>query len=156
MADRREDNREYKLVLALRVDERRYAEALLREYGNPTWIDVEYPSDSRLAELLNTASIGMIALERNPYFDSAISHKLYTYASHGMPILATNNDAMRSIIQENGIGEVFDSALTFWDAVERMQNHYQGYVAHVWDFAVRNTWTNRVDTVVTATLNSQS
>ncbi len=144
---RKGDHPDLSLNLAIRSEHEDVALTLIQKTGTEDLISLSTPTPQALVELAESSSIGLIVLERNDYYDAAVSHKLYWYAQYGLPVLTTPNTTMATAVLHHGIGEVFDNSATLSAGVTRIRSQYERYVERVRRFAAENTWEHRAHEV---------
>lgn len=140
----------YRLILVCREQE--YQQ--VKPHGDtPEWLEVHHVSGEALEKLYQKADIGLITLTQNAYSDLAVGTKLFQYLSYGLPVLATNTQAMASIILENGFGTVapfepegFASTVqTMLDEEERLREYRTNILKNM---KHKHLWVHRVDQIV--------
>lgn len=117
-------------------------------------IDVYHLSDGeKLNRLYEKSDFSLIPILKTAYNDMAIPIKLYEYLSCGLPIVATNCEEMKKIIEKNRIGIVSaDDSRNFSEAILQMISNLQSdkkyYEEDIKKACKENLWTKRAETVI--------
>lgn len=86
----------------------------------------------QLADITRTASIGLsIEEDLGLNYRYALPNKLFDYIHAGIPVLVSDLPAMRSIVEENGVGEVLHS---------RTPEHLVEHLKSMLDERKQTTW----------------
>jgi len=86
----------------------------------------------QLADITRTASIGLsIEEDFGLNYRYALPNKLFDYIHAGIPVLVSDLPAMRSIVEENGVGEVL---------ISRSPDHLAGQLKSMLDSGKQTTW----------------
>ena len=96
------EKEECKLILVCREAEYKN----VKSYEEYEWLEVYHKSGDELEPLYKRADLGLLTLSENEYSDLAVGTKLFQYLSYGLPVISTDAEAMKTIIKENGFGEV--------------------------------------------------
>lgn len=140
---------EYKLLLVCRPDEWAMIPKENKEFP---WLQCHHASGNELAKLYSSASAAIVTKPKNKYNDLAISVKLFEYMSFGLPIIATETDAMSEIIRKYNIGVVVSSAIELAEAVQFILNNREQYNYFCKNIETallnENLWTNRAEQII--------
>lgn len=144
------ENNEYKLILVCRPNEWAKIE---NRYKDCPWLQCVHASGNELAKLYSAAAAAAIVTKpKNKYNKLAISVKLFEYMSYGLPVIATDNDAMSDIIRKYNIGIVVSSETELARAIKSVLNNREQYLIYCKNVETAllngNLWTNRAEQVI--------
>lgn len=75
-------------------------------YIDKPWLVINHASSAELHEYYTQSDFGIIPLKKDVYNNFAVAVKLFEYMSYGLPIIATDCNAQKEIIQEDDLGLV--------------------------------------------------
>ncbi len=141
---------EYRLILVTRSGEWSAFEHPLK---NAPWLEVHHASGAELEPLYERAAVAMASKRADAYNKIAVSIKIFEYMGYGLPIIAADEQAMDSIIENYDLGivarntpEGFASAMLEMFADEGKYQQYRENSERA--LLGENLWTHRVEQVV--------
>ena len=140
----------YRLILVCREGE---YERERERIGEHEWLTVCHASGAALEPLYAQADVGLLSLVDNEYNNFAVGTKLFQYLSYGLPVLSTDVEAMRELIEADGLGltaagdpESYAAAIrSLLDDDERLASARERAVRALRE---RHLWVHRVDRIV--------
>lgn len=144
-----QDSLRYPLILVCREEE---FERTFSDYNIPSWLELRHTSGKELEPLYARASLALHMLPKNEYTDMAVGVKLFQYVSYGLPLLFTENTAMKKLIEENGLGRTAPhNAQAFAAAVKALLDDPEALRAYrrqgLASLAEKHLWVHRVDQI---------
>lgn len=139
----------YPLILVCREGE---FENAFPGYEIPPWLELRHASGKELEPFYARAGLGLLATVQNEYTKMAVAVKLFQYASHGLPVLFTSDEAMEKLINENGFGRTAPhDAAAFAAAVKALLDDTEALREYrrqgLESLAERHLWVHRVDQI---------
>ena len=119
---------------------------------NPQWLEVHHVSGKDLEPLYARADLGLLVLEPNEYTHMAIGTKLFQYLKYGLPVLSTDVETMKKLIEENEFGATapYDAHL-FADTVRNMLENddrlAESRKRAITNMSEKHLWVHRVDQI---------
>ena len=144
------DGCRYRLILVCREGE---YERERERIGEHEWLSVYHASGAALAPLYAQADVGLLTLLNDEYNSFAVGTKLFQYLSYGLPVLSTDVEATRELVEGEGLGIVAHDDPKSYAAAIRSLLDDDERLAAVRERAVqalreRNLWVHRVDRIV--------
>ncbi len=121
--------------------------------GEHEWLTVCHASGAALEPLYAQADVGLLPFRHDPYMELAVGVKLFQYLSYGLPVLSTDVEAMRELIEADGLGlTAHDDPESYAAAIRSLLDDDER-LASVRERAVRalrerHLWVHRVDRIV--------
>ncbi|RHW37271.1 glycosyltransferase family 1 protein [Neobacillus notoginsengisoli] len=112
-------------------------------------VTVLHISGDKLTALYKEMDFAFIPRYKSTYNDFSVPVKLVEYLSNGLPVLATNCDAQKEIIEGGGYGLICeDNPASMADTISKMINGKQRYREHIKETFIKNhSWLARVEKV---------
>ncbi len=139
----------YRLILVCREGE---YERERERIGEHEWLSVYHASGAALAPLYAQADVGLLPFQRDPYMELAVAVKLFQYLGYGLPVVSTDVEATRELIESEGLGltsrndpESYAAAIRSLLDDERLAAVRERAVRALRE---RNLWVHRVDRIV--------
>lgn len=144
------EGEEYRLIIVTRSSEWK---AFKHPLKNAPWLEVYHVSGEELKPLYEKASVAMAPKRTNAYNKIAISIKIFEYMGYGLPIVAADEQAMDSIIENYGLGIVArNTPEGFAKAIMQIfadETRYRLYCDNCRKALLKeNLWIHRVNTVL--------
>lgn len=103
-----------------------------------------------LARITRQCSIGILSYSfSDPNQQHCAPNKVYEYASAGIPIAATSQDILRSLVEANGIGVILQRSGTvaealneYAKAIQFLAQRRERFVSRIPEFLSLNNWTD--------------
>jgi len=112
-----------KLKLVCRIKEFETSKELFAQYIDKTWLQILHLSGEKLEQVYSTADFAILPLRKTKYNDFAVPVKLFEYLSYGLPVVATNCSAQKSIVSNNNNGIICeDSSESIAFAITEIMN----------------------------------
>lgn len=146
-----EEDPSYKLILVCRKEE---WEKVHSPYKNEDWIEVHHASGDKLKPLYERASIAFVLPDASfPYNQFAVSVKTFEYISYGLPVVAVNCKALKTLVEKEEIGLAIKPEIDdFVRAVKEIlvnQEIYNKWCENVaLSLCERNLWSHRVNQII--------
>lgn len=80
--------------------------SLMEEYLEAEWLTIHHAHGEQLTPIYEKADFGIVTLQKEVYNDFAVPVKLFEYLSYGLPVLATNCNALERIVKEDSLGVI--------------------------------------------------
>lgn len=143
------DGVQYPLILVCRREE---FEKGFPDLDIHPWLEVHHVSGKELEPLYARASLGLLAGVQNEYMKIAVPVKLFEYASYGLPVLFTEDEIMKKLIDENALGrtaphdaQAFAAAVkAMLDDPETLRRYRQSALKNLRE---KHLWVHRVDQI---------
>lgn len=99
-----------RLVLVGDGEERDNLEQLVRELKLNKLVEFEgWKQQSEIKSFLKAANIGLVPFRKTPQTNNSSSNKLFQYMYYQLPIVATNCDSIKRIVETEHCGIVYES-----------------------------------------------
>ncbi len=126
-----------------------------------TNIEVHHLSDGpELEELYSRANFALIPIIKTEYNDLAVPIKLYEYVSRNLPVVITNCEEMKLIVEKYNVGIVScDNVKDFSEAVNKMiltLKDGNKYEENLLVMKEKNMWNVRAKTVIDELLGDKN
>lgn len=141
----------YSLILVCRKEEWNMFEHPCK-YAE--WLEVYHASGEDLVPLYNKASIAFVMPDaKYSYNQFAVSVKTFEYISYGLPVVAVNCKALKTLVERECIGIAVNPAVDdLVNAIKEIlsnQEVYNSWREKVrYSLCERNLWKHRVDTII--------
>ena len=140
----------YRLILVCREPE---YERERERIGEHEWLSVYHASGAALEPLYAQADVGLLPFRHDPYMELAVAVKLFQYLGYGLPVVSTDVEATRELVEGEGLGFVAHDDPKSYAAAIRSLLDDDERLAAVRERAVqalreRNLWVHRVDRIV--------
>ena len=143
------DGAHYPLILVCREGE---FENAFPDYEIPPWLELRHASGKDLEPLYAKASLGLLVSFRTEYSKMAVAVKLFQYVGYGLPVLFTDDEAMKKLIDENGFGRTAPhdaaafaaAAKALLDDTEALRRFRQSALKSLTE---KHLWVHRVDQI---------
>jgi glycosyltransferase involved in cell wall biosynthesis len=99
-----------RLVLVGDGEERKNLEKLVRELKLNNLVEFEgWKQQSEIKSYLKAAHIGLVPFKKTPQTDNSSSNKLFQYMYYHLPIVATNCDSVKKLVEMEKCGIIYES-----------------------------------------------
>lgn len=126
----------------------------LRKYQGMAGVEIHTDLNAKdLAKFYRNASIALIPLASNPYYEIARTIKIYEYMSYGLPVVTTPRKEMANLVRSEAVGVVAgDSAESFARAIQKLiedEGLYKKYSQNALNsIKSENTWSHRAKKIL--------
>lgn len=112
-------------------------------------VSLKHVSGEELNQLYKEMDFAFIPRYKSTYNDFSVPVKLVEYLSNGLPVIATNCDAQRSIIESGGYGLICeDNTISMAQAILEMTKVSNQFRCNIQEnFANNHSWSARVKQV---------
>lgn len=98
---------------------------------HPNWEKTQYHGPLfgfQASQILHRASIGLVLLQPFPSYEKALPVKMFEYMNHSLPVLASDFELWRSILQDAEAGVCVDSSspVAIGEAINELLNDSSG------------------------------
>lgn len=101
-------NNRINLTLVCRKEEFAKFHDLMSPFIEEEWLNLHHAYGDALKPLYKNVDFGIVPIKKDTYNDFAIAVKMFEYISYGLPVLATNCDAQKAIVDRSHIGIVVE------------------------------------------------
>ena len=114
-----------RLVLVGDGEERKNLNKLVRELKLNNLVEFEgWKQQSEIKSYLKAANIGLVPFRKTPQTDNSSSNKLFQYMYYHLPIVATNCDSVKKLVEMENCGLIYESEnkQQFFEAILTLYN----------------------------------
>lgn len=145
-----EEGSDFKLYIACREDEFLKAKQAKPEVFHENYATFYHKTASELEHVYAEMDMAFIPRKKTIYNDFSVPVKLVEYLSSGIPVIASNCDAQKEIVEKDGYGIVVsDEVEGLKKGIKQMilsSNTIKEKIRQ--DFLEKHSWDARVETVV--------
>lgn len=116
-------------------------------------ITLVHASGEELKPYLQNASFGIIPIKKTDYNDFAIPVKLFEYLSYELPVVATNLNALTTLVEDGDFGIITeDNGDSLARGVTKMIEQYPQLAENAKEASTHHTWDKRAEQVANSLL----
>jgi glycosyltransferase involved in cell wall biosynthesis len=97
-----------KLLLVCRKEEFQKYENYFQPYMDCNWLEIFHAYGDDLIPIYKRADYGIVPIKKDIYNDFAVAVKMFEYLSFGLPIVATNCNAQKDLVEEGQFGAIVE------------------------------------------------
>lgn len=127
-----------KLLLVCRKEELEQYKDLMKAYLDEPWLELIHAFGDQLIPIYERGNFGIVPIKENTYNDFAVAVKLFEYMTYSLPILATNCEAQKAIVEEDDLGII----------VEDNASSIEAGLLNMLDETKRNTYKDNVQSAI--------
>ncbi|WP_060664487.1 glycosyltransferase [Bacillus sp. CHD6a] len=147
------------LTLVCRENELNQYKELFEPYRNAEWLKMIHAHGDQLVPLYREADFGIVPIKKDFYNDFAVAVKLFEYISYGLPIVATDCNAQKDLIEDGNFGVVVkDNAVDLELGIREMLDFNKRVLYEknaVESLKQKHLWLNRAETAYSSLMQSK-
>ncbi|MBH0164080.1 glycosyltransferase [Fictibacillus sp. 7GRE50] len=146
------DELKIKLILVCREAEFKVMKEHFTPYVNQPWLKLMHAHGEQLAQIYKEADFGIVPIKKDTYNNFAVAVKQFEYISYGLPIIATNCDAQRDLVESGNYGIIVDdNPASIKEGLEKMldqdtRQQLRNNAVHA--LRTENLWLHRAETII--------